>query len=1317
MSLQGVPLDVSEVSWTIPDLIKALQTFSPLQSKNAAERCAIEASFKKHFPKNRFHDENVELVFLPSNDVKEVFGYPKEQMKGFLDARNLKNLKLSFKNSKSPEFVPIKWVATSPPTKHALGDPGKWIDSADTAAETNAGDRAAEDSSDVADLAKELLTLREDLKILVLALSRQTSFRKAEANARLAALVDAVTPVGNSDDASAENEPTTHQTAPRYMQVLEHAEKIVRGFAESKDASNSPQEFMSLLEAQLLIRELSKKLVTKEQELNSKQQELEEKDLVIGELRESVESLTNKLNGTAAVPEILAIVKTPPTPTVATTMDSVSGILGKIRRTSGSFFNPILGSPSPATTSAETGIQSLGGQTVPNFCSSSKKAPEPAPALAESANPNPEGCPDDPSASVTACSDWFQSVETYDFFISYRVATDAHTAMELYFRLKDQRISDQYGKTRQVKVYWDKECLKKGRDWHDGFVQGLKNSRCVLMLMSPGTLEGFRTSNAKMDNVLLEWETAILAARKYLCVAQPVFISDSANHVNALDLISDYIWSDDCPKLQPGKSKTQQLSAFTTLSAAMNLQGVPLDVSEVSWTIPDLIKALQNFSPLQSKDAAERCAIEASFKKYFPKDNFHDENLSLEFLTSNDVKEVFGYPKEQKKGFLDARKLTDLKLSFKKFPSMSKLSMEVLAHGLSQDFSFLTELNLKCVNIEKKSTWDLLASALKVNKSLTKLDLTENDITGIPALHYAIRDHPNLTKVLVGSGFSPIPLLRRTKLVSYSCWSCTRIGLKIFEDVWNVGKPEIRKLAFYSTLESMRDEEVPAGLGQMLQLVGGLESLIIVTDTPSFLDAVVECVKGSRTISSIDVERANEGVPAVTVGKRSMDKKAKGVKNNKVAPAKKQAAPWMKAFCDALISRTVGEFSQIAEISFCKMGLCDEDFNLMVDVLPNLASSLTTFRIDSNSIAPATASSIFKAIGTKDSVLEVFSASDNNIDSSCAEPIKDMITNCAKLASFALSKNPLGEKVIVAICEGISSKKTNMGDVGVKAIASLLTHERMALEKLDISENDLSEHGIRELGNALKRMTAPTLQTVDLHDCGNGPEGFETIADALKSPQCSVAILNVINCRLGDVGVALFLDHVMASKNISVDWSENGIKGTSQFTDVVFPRIRNGDITSLNLSGNESLTVDFMMRLAELLSQTGLEASKNRADGIEAKWAEVSAQRATKMGSMPAESDSQPSSEYNEQDDSEWLPDSKEVVESFWFYSGFVSLHLMGTNCGLDGAKAILAAIPNWSDFTINLINCGLDDRVVDVLIERISTKPCSMRGSILLDS
>ncbi|KAJ3066839.1 NACHT, LRR and PYD domains-containing protein 13 [Podochytrium sp. JEL0797] len=274
------------------------------------------------------------------------------------------------------------------------------------------------------------------------------------------------------------------------------------------------------------------------------------------------------------------------------------------------------------------------------------------------------------------------------------------------------------------------------------------------------------------------------------------------------------------------------------------------------------------------------------------------------------------------------------------------------------------------------------------------------------------------------------------------------------------------------------------------------------------------------------------------------------------------------------------------------------------------------------------------------------------------------------MSYFELSKNPLGDEVIVAICEGITDKtesahvelhlqKTNMGDVGVKAIASLVTHQLMALENLDISENDLTQDGIRELGNALMKMTAPTLKIIDLHDCGNGPEGLESIADAVKTPQCSVDNLNVSNCGLGDAGAALFLDHATASKVITLDLSDNEIQGTSGFTDV--PKDQKRGHHFLNFiyfptSGNKSLTLEFMRDLGVLLGQAGLEASKRQADAIEARWVEVSAQRAL---NQPAESDPKGESLSNDNapDDSE-LPATKEDIEVE--YSGFVELDLTG---------------------------------------------------------
>ncbi|KAI8607535.1 hypothetical protein BC830DRAFT_121825 [Chytriomyces sp. MP71] len=222
------------------------------------------------------------------------------------------------------------------------------------------------------------------------------------------------------------------------------------------------------------------------------------------------------------------------------------------------------------------------------------------------------------------------------------------------------------------------------------------------MLVSAGVTENMVWSGENTDNVLLEWETAVMAGQKGICVPQPVFINevsktDAMHTVKGLDAVSAFIKSDKCPKVRPNLEDSHKWSADQTLREVKQLQGVNLDVNEVSWVIPDLIKALQTFLPLKMKNAALQCATEASFFKYFhPQINFDDTAYDISFLTSNDLKEVFGYKEEDKKSILEYReKLESLVLTFQTTPRVSTRSMRVLSEGLKKNYSFLQDLTLK----------------------------------------------------------------------------------------------------------------------------------------------------------------------------------------------------------------------------------------------------------------------------------------------------------------------------------------------------------------------------------------------------------------------------------------------------------------------------------------------------------------------------------------------------------------------------------------------------------------------------------------------
>ena len=89
----------------------------------------------------------------------------------------------------------------------------------------------------------------------------------------------------------------------------------------------------------------------------------------------------------------------------------------------------------------------------------------------------------------------------FDCFISYRVAADKDIAEKLYDKLT----------IKGLFPFLDKVKLKDGMAWKDGFLQGLKGSKCFVSLISRKALEPCRdkTRNHTWDNVLLEIETAL----------------------------------------------------------------------------------------------------------------------------------------------------------------------------------------------------------------------------------------------------------------------------------------------------------------------------------------------------------------------------------------------------------------------------------------------------------------------------------------------------------------------------------------------------------------------------------------------------------------------------------------------------------------------------------------------------------------------------------------------------------------------------------------------------------------------------------------
>ena len=115
----------------------------------------------------------------------------------------------------------------------------------------------------------------------------------------------------------------------------------------------------------------------------------------------------------------------------------------------------------------------------------------------------------------------------FHVFISYRVATEAALAKQLYEKLSSKTLAETGQKLR---VYLDQICLEDGERWDAGFMQGLGASWIAVPIVSAGSLgpmaalfdeDGEPTDSC--DNVLLEWTAMLeLYNRAELMAVMPI---------------------------------------------------------------------------------------------------------------------------------------------------------------------------------------------------------------------------------------------------------------------------------------------------------------------------------------------------------------------------------------------------------------------------------------------------------------------------------------------------------------------------------------------------------------------------------------------------------------------------------------------------------------------------------------------------------------------------------------------------------------------------------------------------------------------------
>ena len=104
-------------------------------------------------------------------------------------------------------------------------------------------------------------------------------------------------------------------------------------------------------------------------------------------------------------------------------------------------------------------------------------------------------------------------------FLSYRVATDQALVEQLYNRLLRHKLS----------VWWDVRCLEPGRDFEEGFADGVFASSVFVPIVSKGALAPYATMvpSSRCDNALLEHVLALeLQKRGKIKAIYPIFVGE-----------------------------------------------------------------------------------------------------------------------------------------------------------------------------------------------------------------------------------------------------------------------------------------------------------------------------------------------------------------------------------------------------------------------------------------------------------------------------------------------------------------------------------------------------------------------------------------------------------------------------------------------------------------------------------------------------------------------------------------------------------------------------------------------------------------------
>jgi len=154
----------------------------------------------------------------------------------------------------------------------------------------------------------------------------------------------------------------------------------------------------------------------------------------------------------------------------------------------------------------------------------------------------------------------------------------------------------------------DKNCLIQGQNWEVGFTVGLHHSKCILILISDGTVASMKSKalRGETDNVFKEHKMALQLMKENGVIVIPVYVASLAKtkHTNRDSYVNldqeKSLRSFDEPS-QPPEVVARLQEVKATLSEIFSLRGVNIEPDAIAEKIPRLVQMYHDASVLKDK--------------------------------------------------------------------------------------------------------------------------------------------------------------------------------------------------------------------------------------------------------------------------------------------------------------------------------------------------------------------------------------------------------------------------------------------------------------------------------------------------------------------------------------------------------------------------------------------------------------------------------------------------------------------------------------------------------------------------------------------